>query len=145
MRLAGARSLASAALVATSFLAHAVPGDLDPTFYGGLDNGQFVDLVYQNVLGRAPEPGGRAFWTGQLNSGSMTRGEVMRGFSESNEYRGLIASEVYVTLIYMGMMRRAPDGGGFSHWVSYLDGGNSGLALISEFLGSSEYRARVAP
>lgn len=53
--------------------------------YGALDNGQFVDLVYQNVLGRPAEPGGRAYWIGQLGGG-VTRGEIMIGFSESAEF-----------------------------------------------------------
>ncbi len=113
--------------------------------YGALDNGQFVDLVYQNLLGRAPDPGGRAFWTGELDSGSRTRGQVMLWFSESNEYRALTASEVYVTMMYVGMMRRVPDPGGFSFWVDYLDRGNPGLALIDGFLYSTEYRNRFLP
>jgi hypothetical protein len=110
--------------------------------YGSLSNAQFVTQVYQNVLGRAPDAGGLAFWLGQLNSGAMNRGAVMIGFSESPEYRGVIANEVYVTMMYSGMLRRAPDAGGFSFWVSYLDGGSSGLALINGFLASPEYRGR---
>jgi hypothetical protein len=54
--------------------------------YGDLDDGEFVDLVYQNVLGRLPDATGRAFWVGQLGSGAFDRGRVMIGFSESPEY-----------------------------------------------------------
>jgi uncharacterized delta-60 repeat protein len=110
--------------------------------YGALDNGQFVDLVYQNVLGRLPDAGGRAFWQGELDSGARTRGQVMLGFSESAEYRNLTANEIYVTMTYIGMLRRAPDPGGFSFWVNSLDGGGSGLALIDGFLASPEYHGR---
>ena len=53
--------------------------------YGALDNGQFVDQVYANVLGRAPDAGGRAHWIGVLDGG-VSRGEVMIGFSESPEF-----------------------------------------------------------
>jgi glucose/arabinose dehydrogenase len=113
--------------------------------YGALGNSQFVTLVYQNVLGRLPDPGGQAFWTGQLNSGAMTRGQVMTAFSESVEYKLAIANEVYVTMMYVGMLRRSPDPGGFSYWVGYKDQGNSGLALIDGFLASAEYRARFLP
>jgi hypothetical protein len=113
--------------------------------YGALDNAQFVDRVYQNVLGRAPDAGGRAFWTSELDSGARTRGQVMLSFSESAEYRNLIASEVYVTMAYIGMMRRAPDAGGFAYWVDYLDSGSSGLALLDGFLLSAEYHGRFLP
>jgi hypothetical protein len=113
--------------------------------YGSLDNAGFVNLVYQNVLGRAPDPGGFAFWKGQLDSGQRTRGQVMLGFSESEEFRALIGPEVYVTMAYMGMLRRAPEPGGFSFWVQYIDAGNSGLELIDGFLASPEYRGRFLP
>jgi hypothetical protein len=55
------------------------------TTYGTLDNGQFVDLVYQNVLKRAPDSSGRTYWINKLNSG-FKRSAMMAQFSESNEY-----------------------------------------------------------
>jgi hypothetical protein len=110
--------------------------------YGALSKEAFVNLVYQNILGRAPDPGGYAFWVGELNSGRRTRGQVMTGFSESAEYEGLTSHEVYVTMMYIGMLRRSPDEGGFNSWVDYLDRGNSGLALIDGFLNSQEYADR---
>lgn len=113
--------------------------------YGALDNGQFVDRVYRNVLGRPPEAAGLAFWTAQLDSGARNRGQVMTGFSESDEYRAAIANEIYVTMMYAGMLRRGAEPAGFAFWVDYLDRGNSGLALIDGFLGSQEYRNRFLP
>jgi GH43 family beta-xylosidase len=53
--------------------------------YGTLSDAGFVDLVYRNVLGRAAEPSGHAYWTGMLAAG-RTRGWVMIGFSESAEF-----------------------------------------------------------
>ena len=66
----------------------------------------------------------------------------MLEFSESAEYKGLSNNKVYVTMMYIGMLRRAPEEEGFNFWVSYLDSGNSGLALINGFLYSQEYSAR---
>jgi hypothetical protein len=120
---------------------------LSPEFaqrYGTLTNSQFVSLVYQNVLGRAPDASGLAFWTGRLGAG-MSRGDMMAAFSESPEYRAVIGNEVYVTMMYGGMLRRSPDPGGFSFWVGYMDGGKSGLDLIAGFLAAPEYRARFLP
>ncbi len=59
------------------------------SLYGSVSNDEFVDLVYSNVLGRAPEAEGRQFWSGQLASGAITRGQLMINFSESEEYVGL--------------------------------------------------------
>ena len=110
--------------------------------YGALSNETFVNLVYQNILGRSPDSGGYAFWAGELNSGRRTRGQVMIGFSESAEYKGLTGHEVYVTMMYVGMLRRSLEDEGFNFWVDYLDRGNSGLALIDGFLYLQEYADR---
>jgi Domain of unknown function (DUF4214) len=110
--------------------------------YGSLNDGDFVTLLYQNVLGRSPDAGGYAYWVGQLNSGLQTRGRVMLGFSDSQEYKALIRSEILVTMTYVGMLRRSPEQGGFDYWVGYLDSGNSELALIDGFLNSQEYANR---
>ncbi len=53
--------------------------------YGDKSNAEFVTLIYENVLNRAPEQEGFNFWVGQLDQGLMTRGRVMRNFSESQE------------------------------------------------------------
>ncbi len=113
--------------------------------YGSLDNAQYIDLLYQNILGRSADAAGRAYWTMQIETGALTRGQVLANFSESPEYRTAINSEVYVTMMYAAMLRRAPDAGGFAYWVGFMDAGNSGLALIDGFLGSVEYRSRFLP
>lgn len=111
--------------------------------YGNLDDGEFVDLVYWNVLGRAPEPEGRAFWMGELAAG-MSRGELMVRFSESEEYRALSFNAVQVTMMYVSMLRRAPEQEGFDFWVGELEAGRSILGLIEGFLVSPEYVGRFS-
>jgi hypothetical protein len=110
--------------------------------YGSLSNEAFVDLLYQNVLGRDPDIEGYLYWVEELNSGRRTRGQVMLGFLESEEYRVKSSNEVFVTMMYVGMLRRSPDEAGFDFWVNYLDSGNSVLALINGFLYSEEYANR---
>jgi len=112
------------------------------TTYGSLSNSEFVTLVYQNVLERAPDQAGLDYWSNQLDTAANTRGEVMTGFSESVEYLANSASEIYVTMTYIGLLRRAPDQAGYDYWVGVLDGGNSGLGLIDGFLASPEYANR---
>ena len=54
--------------------------------FGGQDDEGFVTLLYQNVLGRDPDAQGLARWTGDL-AGDASRAEVVRGFSQSPEFR----------------------------------------------------------
>ena len=55
--------------------------------YGSLDDTQFVTLLYNNVLHRAPDPGGLSFWLNQISTGE-SRSDVVLGFSESPEDKG---------------------------------------------------------
>jgi glucose/arabinose dehydrogenase len=113
--------------------------------YGNLSNGDFVTALYQNVLGRSPDPSGFQYWTNQLNSGAFSRGQVMLGFSESPEFKQKSYNKVYVTTIYVEMLRRAPDQKSFDDWVAALDAGASGLQIIQAFLGAPEYHNRFLP
>lgn len=54
--------------------------------YGTLDNGEYVNQLYRNVLDREADEGGYANWVGVLDSGH-TREFVLTGFSESEENR----------------------------------------------------------
>jgi Ca2+-binding RTX toxin-like protein len=53
--------------------------------YGSLDDTQFVQQLYLNVLNRPADPGGLASHLNELASG-QTRGEVVTHFSESAEF-----------------------------------------------------------
>ena len=52
--------------------------------YGDLDNAQFVNQLYQNVLHRGADAEGYLSWTHALESG-QSREQVLVGFSESTE------------------------------------------------------------
>lgn len=54
--------------------------------YGSLDNQQFIELVYANVLQRTPDREGFFFWLDELESGRVSRGGLMSFFSESEEF-----------------------------------------------------------
>lgn len=53
--------------------------------YGALSDEAFVELLYQNVLGRASDPGGLSSWLANLSSGGTREGVVL-GFSQSQEF-----------------------------------------------------------
>lgn len=84
--------------------------------YGSLTNRQFVERIYQNILGRPREPSGVAFWTGELDSGRRSRGTVMIGFSESAEYKRTTTALVDVVNVYTGPLRRVPTTDEHAFW-----------------------------
>jgi hypothetical protein len=87
--------------------------------YGSLNDTQYVTLLYENVLGREPDPTGLATWTGQLGSGA-TRGHVLIGFSESQEGIHLFAPTVRTFLHYFSFLGVAPTQAQLDYWKNYL-------------------------
>lgn len=60
------------------------------SMYGAaLTNADFVTRVYGNVLGRAPDEAGHAFWLGALEKGS-TRATVLALMADSSENRAIV-------------------------------------------------------
>lgn len=122
--------------------------------YGATNNTQFVTLLYSNVLDRVPDSAGLAHWVGQLNSGAMTRAQVVLGFSESAEFREASegASLAFswaghqsdwtgaVFRIYQATLDRAPELGGLTHWTSQISNGQSLETVVTGFVNSSEFQ-----
>ncbi len=113
--------------------------------YGALSNAGFVDLVYLNVLGRAGEAEGVAYWNGQLDGG-LNRGTMMTLFSESAENLNTTSAEVDVIVTYRGMLNRIPDETGKAYWTAQIAGNPDAIfSLVGGFYVSAEYGNRVTP
>ena len=77
------------AVVAESFLA----GREYQRRFGADDDAAFVDVVYDNVLGRPGDPDGVAYWRGEL-AGGLDRHHLVLLFSESTELRRRTGTEL---------------------------------------------------
>ena len=102
--------------------------------YGTLDNAAFVERVLRNISGFPGDAVEVAYWVDQIESGRMTRGQVMLVFSESPAYRAMTANEVFVAMAYAETLGRAPAPADLSRWVRFLDAGNPRRALIDVLL-----------
>ena len=113
--------------------------------YGNLDDGQFVVVVYNNVLVRQPEQAGFVYWLGRMGDG-LNRGAVMTNFSESVEFRGLSAPAVDVVTAYRGMLGRTPTSGEVATWVPILAASPDAIeSLIATIYTGEDYAARIRP
>jgi len=111
--------------------------------YGSLSNAAFVDLVYENVLGRAPDPAGRAHWIDQLARTARTRGEVMAQFAESAENRRRTVPLLQVVELHRSLLRRLPRTAEATVAVDALRDGSASLEdLVAEIQAGVEYRSR---
>lgn len=117
--------------------------------YGSLTNAEFVNLVYLNVLGRAGDQGGVAFWNDQLDRGVRSRGNLMTGFSESPEYVARQQHHVTVAVLFVFMLGRAPTPDELTAYVEVLTVGADAplpytvASFAEEIMRSAEYARRV--
>ena len=126
------------------------------TRYGATTNGEFVTLLYNNVLNRAPDATGYANWVNQLSSGNMNRAEVVNSFAQGPEFQNNTAPDALsygraglqadwsddIFRLYQATLNRNPDTGGFADWTANLAEGQEYLDVITGFVGSTEFQAR---
>jgi hypothetical protein len=138
-------ALAGGAGLAAVSSAFASSAEFNAT-YGALNDSQFVDLVYDNVLDRAPDPAGRAYWVNVLAAGAG-RGQMMSALSESTEFvvkTGTTgpqpASEAEVYRLYVAFFLRQPDQEGLRYWTGQRAAGVPLSTIAGTFASSSEFQ-----
>jgi len=88
--------------------------------YGAMSNSQYVAQLYRDVLGREADAAGLASWTALLDSGGTTRGQILIGFSESQEAVQLLDPTVRTFLHYFTFVAAAPGQADLDFWHNYL-------------------------
>ena len=112
--------------------------------YGSLSNAEFVRRVYQNVLGRSPDSGGLAHWTGRLDAGE-SRGAVMVNFSQSSEYVRKTKAGNEVVAIYEALLQRSVSSATYQTLTADLADGDWTMTDVAQLVfGSTSYRNRIA-
>ncbi len=102
---------------------------------GSIDH--YVELLYQELLHRTPDPSGFDTWTSALRQGRLNPKQVAAGFYGSIESR-----RDRVTRLYRQVLLRDPDPGGLATWAEQLIT-NDDLVLAAQLAGSREFYIRV--
>ncbi len=63
-------------------------------------NASYVDKLYQNVLGRAGETGGVAYWNQELDAGRISKAAILVQFATLAEGASLVADEISHGIVY---------------------------------------------
>jgi hypothetical protein len=120
--------------------------------YGSMTNAQFVDTLLSNVgatLSSADPVSGetRDSLVAKLNSGAMTRAEVLRVIVESSEVNRLQFNPAFVAMQYYGYLRRTPEAGGYQAWLDTINPPRSANPhdMVNGFVNSVEYNLRFGP
>jgi hypothetical protein len=113
--------------------------------YGTLSNTQFINQLYENGLGRAPDPTGAQYWNNMLTAGA-SRGAVALDIAESPESqnRSLPTAgdndNAEVSRLYQATFDRAPDATGATYYASDLASGATITQVAQNFANSPEFK-----
>ena len=106
-----------------------------PEYYqhsGGTDR-SWVDQMYFDLLGRAPDSQGEASWVKALANG-VPRVVVALGFATSPEREGIVVRDDYQTYL-----ARQPSDSEVANWVSAFEHGLTNEDVVAGFIASDEY------
>lgn len=108
-----------------------------------------VYRLYRAIFDRDPDPGGYDSWTGALAAGQKSFAQVVTQFMAAPEFTATYGAATtdaeFVTLLYENVLKRMPDGGGLSYWITALEGGASRVSVVTSFMASPEFVARTVP
>ena len=112
--------------------------------YGGLSNDGYVDTLISHT-GVSFSPGERNKLVNGLNSGTLTRANVLRQITENDRFVSAKRNATFVMMQYFGYLRRDPDESGYQFWLNKLNQFNGNFEqaeMVKAFLVSGEYRNR---
>ena len=93
----------------------------------------WVDHMYFDLLGRAPDTAGQTFWINAL-AGGDARALVALGFANSSEHESIIVRDDYQTYL-----SRQPAPAEVNYWVSQFEQGVNNENVVAGFIASDEY------
>jgi hypothetical protein len=95
----------------------------------------YVTRVYEQLLGREPDPSGLRYWYGLL-VGGLPRFTFVNALEHLPEFAGLFVDQQYLTIL-----DRPAEPAGREYWSEYIQHGGTADDLRSLLYGSSEYAA----
>ncbi len=84
--------------------------------YGSVDFSSFLDQLYIDVLGRAPDQEGKTYWLGLLSENEVTRGTVVVYFTESAEMLRVAQPRSELTVIRRALGQPRPTDDEVAAW-----------------------------
>jgi len=99
-----------------------------------LSASSFLTALYQDVLKRAPDPDGLAYFTNLLATSNLPS-TVVADIWESAEHRGIEVDSYYQTFF-----NRAADPAGRQFWVTAMSAGVTEETVMAAFLNSAEFQ-----
>ena len=110
------------------------------------DTGAYLDQLYQEKFGRAPDAAGKAYWKAELDSGKTSADQVAALFDSSDEAKQIKAdkeaeTQKFIEDTYKIELDREPDTAGANYWAEQINSGaQTQQEVVDNFRRSNEYQ-----
>ena len=104
--------------------------------------------LYNATFARFPDAGGLEYWIDHFSSGSISDKSVAQSFIISKEFGEMygtnVSNETYLENLYINVLGRDYDPGGFDFWLGQLNNGRERNQLLLDFAESPENKGLFA-
>ncbi|EIM64862.1 DUF4214 domain-containing protein [Desulfobacter postgatei] len=113
---------------------------------GSQTNSEFIDSLYEGILGREADTEGKEFWLNKMSEG-MSQAAVVSGFANSDEahLKGIDGTEYVINMnsefldnLYDSTFEREADTEGKEFWLGKISEGMSQAEVAAHFAESDE-------
>ena len=111
----------------------------DPILSPDLSADATITRLYESLLNRAPDPGGKALWL-EAHANGMSMHDIANSFvnsAEAQQLYGVMSDEGFVDMLYHTALHREADAGGRASWIEFLGRRERADALLG-FANSTE-------
>jgi hypothetical protein len=104
-------------------------------------NNDAVTRLYLDALGRLPDAGGGAYWSGLLDN-NVSLSQIASGILQSSEFLADVGAGLsnagFVARLYQDGLGRTGEAGGVAYWTGQLDSGTSLADVLVGFSNTPE-------
>ncbi len=101
-----------------------------------MKNVEFIKTLYENALYREADEAGLKYWQEQLESGVLSKKDLIKIFLDSQEYQEIVMP---ILEIYRAGLGRFADYKGVEYWVNQVRDGMDITQIASAILDSKEF------
>ncbi len=121
-------------------LATALMNTSSPINWNAMTDAQFVGNVWLRSHGVYSE---HPWWITQITNGYWSRARMMAYFNGVPNAASYWRNTVDASMLYYGMLDRAPDQTGLTYWIGQLNGSATYASVINGFRYAQEYENRI--
>ncbi len=116
----------------------------DPTHVHKEEARKFVNDLYTQLLGRAPDASGAEHWLTMLTLRKMSAAGVAAAIASSAEFNSkTYTNNEFINRCYQGLLGRPADAGGYINFINHLNSGKSRSWVFSAICTSAEFQNRT--